>query len=71
MENEVIINKREVAIIRMALSYLLSNLDDAIDAFGTGPSFNNHPMRCKVHLRDRPVIIDSPTEDEIQSLLDG
>lgn len=64
-------DERKAFIIQMALSYLLSNLDDAIDAYGHGPQFNNHAMRCKVQMPQESVVDDSPTEAEIKALLEG
>lgn len=64
---------REIVIIQMALTYLLANRQDAIEAFDvdypawlTGWDFSNAE---KSLITVGTVQIEPPTEEEIQNLL--
>lgn len=53
-------NTREMNIAKIALSYLLSNLDDVCELFETDDT-------AKINYNGE--IIDKPTEDEIEELM--
>ena len=60
-------NEREKELLRMAVTYLLPNLDDAIEAFETEESRENETSVQEISVDG--VIIDTPTEEEISLLL--
>lgn len=60
-------NEREKELLRMAVTYLLPNLDDAIEAFET----DTLPYESENSVREISVdgvVIDTPTEEEISLL---
>jgi hypothetical protein len=65
--------RREIVIVQMALTYLLANREDAIDAFEVDyPAWLtgwDSPTPEKVLITVGTVQIEPPTEEEIQNLL--
>lgn len=60
-------NEREKELLRMAVTYLLPNLDDAIEAFETEESRETETSVQEISVDG--VVIDTPTEEEISLLL--
>lgn len=59
--------EREKELLRMAVIYALSNIDDVVEAFETEESQEKQfPMQ---QLSVDGCVIDAPTEEEMSSLL--
>ena len=65
-------DEHQKILVRMALSYMLSNLDDVADAFRCESDDPNHPAYgsdSKVEFRGE--IIERPSEQEITDIIDS
>ncbi len=67
IKRKLIVSEREKELLRMAVTYLLPNLDDAIEAFETEESRENETSVQKISVDG--VVIDTPTEEEFSLLL--
>jgi hypothetical protein len=59
-------NERDKELLRMAVTYLLPNLDDAIEAFETEESRESENSVREISVDG--VVIGTPTEEEISLL---